>query len=239
MKLLDLSKVILRKQKAAKQISSTDYPDKITVDRDFVNKLRTIAGYTDSTKSKEQGSGGWEYEMSVIYLVDKFYFTKPVSGDYSSVQSKHSIGYKPIYSNDNTKVNFEIDLSGKTQKSPTYKVQDLQKELLFGFIATFHTHPKYFHDRNTFQYTFYSGADIVSLLNGRAFCSGLIAGDYVWLACKTKHSTMIPNEYLSRATQLEFESGNDAVAKFVKENLKQFGIVFYYGLLSGGGFKRV
>jgi hypothetical protein len=237
MKFKDLSKQILKKTKEGKEITAYDWPSDIILEKDIVNKAKDLSSFTNKEGffPKKSGAVGWEYGFSTLFLIDEIYISKSISGNYQSVSMGHSFSFKPVYSEDNSKLKFEILLDDKKHISKSYETKTLSNDsVIYGLSASFHTHPKFYHQTGQAQYTFFSGQDITSLLYGRTPILGLIAGSKIWLACKTSISRMISGEHLAQASRIELEQGNDAVTKYIKENMKEYGIVFYYGSLGGG-----
>ncbi len=233
MRFTALSKTLLNKTKEGKELVASDYPSDIILDSHVTSSLKSIENYTNSSGNKQQGAAGWEYAVTAFFLIDEIYISSAIAGDYSSVSIKNSVDLKPLYKDNNTKVQFELSIGKKKFKTKYYITSELMNGYLYGNVASFHTHPKYFLSPGTFQYTFFSGQDIISLLSSNAPILGLIAGRKLWLACKTSKSRMIPNGVLAEASQIELMQGQDGLNKYVKENLKEFGIVFYAGSLGG------
>ncbi|MDQ6985035.1 MAG: hypothetical protein Q9M91_00310 [Candidatus Dojkabacteria bacterium] len=240
MKFSILTKNIISKEKKGEAITSSTYPKDTYLDSEIIKKLKDIERFTNNEGflTKKSGAVGWEYAVSLYFLIDKIYISKPISGNYSSVNVGGGARVHPIYSQDNSNVKFELEIGDLKQITKNYKTKDLGSEIRFGKAATFHTHPKFYHDENTYQYGFFSHADISSLLYGNSSVLGLIAGNNLWLACKTNDSRMIPNELLSEASRQEVISGVESMKNFVSSNLNEYGIIFFFGSF-GGKLKRV
>jgi hypothetical protein len=239
MMLTDLSKNILGKLKIQSSLSISDWPSDITLESEVTKNLRSLESYTnkESFLTPSQGAVGWEYGIYIYFVIDKIYISNTIKGDYESVNISKKINLDPVYLNEKKQVSqsggefvkFNLELNGKKVTTNTYKTRDLQTGLINGVIANFHTHPKFYHDKNTSQYTFFSSQDISSLIYGRTPMLGLLAGSNIWVCCKTSISQMIPSQLLSEASRLELNEGVNGVNLFIQNALNDFGIVFYHG----------
>jgi hypothetical protein len=239
MMLTDLSKNILTKLKNTGSLTLSDWPTDITLESEVTKNLRSLESYTnkESFLTPSQGAVGWEYGIYIYFIIDKIFISNTIKGDYESVNISKKVNIDTVYLNEKKQISksggefvkFNLDLNGKKFVTNTYKTKDLQSGLINGVIANFHTHPKYYHDKNTSQYTFFSSQDITSLLYGRTPILGLLAGNNIWICCKTSNSQMIPSSLLAEASRLELNEGVNGVNKFIQSSLSDFGIVFYHG----------
>lgn len=242
MTLAEISKKFLPSLIEGQSPKFSQWPSSIILESAITENNRKINKMTNSEgffSNREQGAVGNEFAFSVLYFYDQIYISKVFGGDKQSVSISHRYGAKPVYTKDNSKLNFEISFDEKIFKTKLYDSKLFSgTKLNHGIVATFHSHPKFYIERGVSQFTFFSSQDISSLLHGRTPVLGLVAGSDVWLACKSDISSMIPGNLLQEATRLELEKGNDEVAKFVKSNLKDFGIPIYKGKI-GSRLERV
>lgn len=241
MKFSDLSKTLLRKVNKNDALTSSDYPSDVYFETEISKKIVEINEYTNKDSfenGRSEGAIGWEYAFSILFFVDNVYISKVLKGNYESVSINHSYSFNPIYLNQNKNVQFEIKLDDKKYKTKSFETEKIRDNLLYGITATFHTHPKFIHSPGVSQYTFFSSKDIGSLIYGRTPILGLVMGRDLWLACKTKDSQMIDPGLLREASGIELNEGIDKLPSFVKKEMKDFGIEFYYGKV-GGSLKRL
>lgn len=228
-----LSKTLLEKASKA-QLNPSVYPSNVYFPSHVSKVLKSMSGYTNKESfSNKTGPVGWEYAASALFVYDSLYISDTHSGDYEQVSYSHKYSFKPEYLSNNDQARFNISFDSKTYKSKIYKTKDLQNRISHGITASFHTHPKYYHNEERWQYTFFSGKDISTLIYGRTPVQGLIMGKDLWLACKTETSSMISNEYLREASRIELYDGMDAVKSYVQSSMKGFDIVFYFGKVGG------
>lgn len=235
MNLTTLAKNILYNKKQNKRITTSSFPSSLTVESEIVDKLKRLEQYTNkNADNRTQGAAGYEYALSAVFLVDKLYLSDPIRGNYQNVRVGTSLQLKPIYQGSrNEKVRFELTLNGKKRTTSTYETGKINKLFLYGVAASFHTHPKYFHNESLSQYTFFSPQDIASLVRGGLYISGLVFDRYLWLACKVDGATMIPSNKLSAGSRAELE-GYDRLVSYVKsETWSEYGVMFYEGKLGG------
>lgn len=239
MDLLKLSHNLFKKRAEGKPFESKDWPSNISLPKDVSSRAKDIEKFTNkNANGQREGSGGWEYAFSALVVMDKIHISKAISGDYGSVQVKHRYGLNPFYKDNNYKVQFEVQFDDRKVKTTWYDTPKIQQFFPHGIIASFHTHPKYYHQDGSFQYTFFSGQDISSVVHGGIPIQGMIAGKHMWLACKTANSVMIPNELLSEASRIEYREGMNAVPNYVKSNFAQFNVPIYFGNV-GGSLNRI
>ncbi len=214
--------------------SSSFWPQSITLESSITSRLKDLSRYTNKEPffAKKSGAVGWEYGLSILFVADSVYISQVYSGNYSSVGIKSTYEIKPVQV-DSAKVKLDITFGDKKFSSKPYPLEQLSSGIINGVVATFHTHPKFYHSANVTQFTFFSLTDINSLIISSVPIMGLIAGNYVWLACKTSSSKLVPDILLNQATRIELEKGNEGLKEFVKENLLNFGIVFYFGSIAG------
>ena len=231
MNLTDVSKNIFLTKKKQKKIQLNMYPKYVIVPSNIVSILKTIEGYTNYDKNKKNiGSIGNEYAVSIIFFLDKLYPTKNIKGDKTQVKFSTSLKITPFYSGKlNEKVMFELNINGNITKTQSYKTKDIVSNLLYGIVGSFHTHPKFNHTENISQYSFFSNQDIFSLVNGSMYFSGLVFNRYIWLACKSDDSNLVPEEILREASRAELTS-YDNLKKYVSSvKWSEFGLCLYEG----------
>lgn len=228
-----LSKILLEKASIGERTSSI-YPSSLYFPSHVSKILKSMSGYTNKESfANKTGPVGWEYAASVLFIFDSLYISDTHSGNYESVMYSHKYSFKPEYLNNNTKLRFNIQFDNKKYTSKLYDPKNLGSRINHGITASFHTHPKYYHNADLWQYTFFSGKDIATLLGGRTPVQGLIMGKDIWLACKTNSSTMVQAELLNQASKIELHDGMKGLKSFVSSNLKDSGIVFYHGSVGG------
>ncbi len=233
MMLTQLAKAIIALKKEGKPIGLKDWPSNVTLETDITSSLKKLSKFTNVNLNKKEGPSGWEYEMTFIYFIDKLYPSEPVSGDYSQVRFSHSFNAVPEYKSD--KVRFKVQIDKKFHLTEYYDPAKLGN-ISYGFIASFHTHPLYkFNNQGT--YSFFSPADIKSLLFSNSPILGLIAGNHLWLACRTSSSKFPSNNELQSVSLYEKE-GIEEMEKMVKELMTDDSIVFFSGKL-GSRLKRI
>ncbi|MCA9381579.1 hypothetical protein KC678_04905 [Candidatus Dojkabacteria bacterium] len=238
MQLSQLSKTLLEKINNRSIITQSDYPERIILDSKINKSIKVLSNYTDPRNSKKEGPSGWEYEQSVFYFDGELFLSEIVAGNYESVKPSHSFKANPEYSKDKTKYFYNIFIDKKKYKSNMYNSSNGQEnKLVYGFILSFHTHPKN-NIKNKSIYSFFSLADIKSLLYGRSPILGLIWGNCSWLVCKTSSSTIPSQELLNKISRAEYDLGIEGVINAIKQELSTYDLVFYQASL-GNIFKRI
>lgn len=226
-----LGKVLSEKRNTGNLMSKSEWPNEILIESNVLNKLKEIEKYTnkESFLTRNQGAVGWEYGLHIYFLVDEVFPGKPISGTYNSVSVSEQANVATEFNKNRSKVKFILNIGGSNQKTKDYDSSILQERVEFFRLATFHTHPKNYMNDGTHIYTFFSIQDVFALLRGNIMIEGLLSGKDIWLMCKTSESKMISPQLLSEATREEMLGGTKGVIEFVKNNLNDFGIVFYQG----------
>ncbi|MCA9386967.1 hypothetical protein KC669_02945 [Candidatus Dojkabacteria bacterium] len=237
MQLAQLSEIILKKIKSNTTISCSDWPDRISIPSKITKSIKNLSRYTDPKNSKKELPSGWEYEQSILFFDGELLLSEPTAGNYERVKPKHSFSASPQYVS-NSKMFFDLKVDNRKYKSKEYMTDSLVgRDLTYGFIASFHTHPKRIIQTKSI-YSFYSVADLTSLIYGNIPMIGLIWGNSYWLACKSSSSKIPPLDVLDLITKEEFQSGIPGVIDMVKQNLLMYDLVFYQASL-GNILRRI
>lgn len=203
----------------------------------FWEKIATLRKYTDSGadnfSEKHQGSTGWEYEMMMVYIDGKFFYSTPTtSKDYNQVQSKHDIRFElehdfksktPSVKDhifvDDKKVGSLIAYGQEQIQARNKKMQE--KTFQAGFVCHFHSHPQIqLQGTERRIYTFFSPQDLNSLMYGSTPLMGLVT-DRLWLLVKPGTNNLAPtHQELQEVTRVEVqnpESLPDAAGKLMQK----------------------
>lgn len=256
MQFTEFAKLLLSK-------SVGSFPDNISVPNDsrsglfsstniFWEKIEQLRKYTDSTAerfSKEhQGSTGWEYEMMMVFVDDKFYYSAiSTSRDYTQVTSKHSIQIEPDFDSKNLVLVDKVLVDGKQVGSLTYKgnteIENREQKVKsgnynMGFVCHFHSHPQVqVNGLNKRIYTFFSPTDINSLLYGSTPLMGLVT-DRVWLLVKPENNNFAPTpQELHDITRVEANQPDQLEAK-AAELMNKYGWTLYVAKFKSS-FRRI
>lgn len=243
--------------------SITSFPDSISAPSDsrpgffsstniFWEKIEQLRKYTDSSAerfSKEhQGSTGWEYEMMMVFVDDKFYYSSiSTSRDYTQVSSKHSIKIDPDFNSKDLILVDKILVDEKQVGSMTYRGRDeiAKREQKvkdgnynMGFVCHFHSHPQVqVSGLDKRIYTFFSPVDINSLLYGRTPLMGLVT-DRVWLMVKPQTSNTAPtSQELQEITRVEATDPGQLETK-AAELMNKYGWTLYVANFKGS-FRKI
>lgn len=235
MQLTKLAIEILRKRKEGKEIRLSDWPSDFTIETEITTNIKRLSGYTNSNKNKRDGASGWEYEMTYILFFNKLFPSEITSGNYSQVTYSHSFSAKPEQKDD--KVRFYVLIDSKKYKSDWFEVKKVNEEMIYGHVISFHTHPLQKQEGKSLGYSFFSPADLHSLLRGPSPMIGMIAGSDLWIAGRTSSSKMPDPNDLMEVSRAE-EIGIFNMQAKIKELLKETDIAFYSGRV-GGRMRRV
>ncbi len=226
----DFAKLSSTWKKTNKQIIYNDWPDTLNFDSITKSKLSQIGKFSSQGNKalfeKVTGSTSNEYAFSVLYFIDNFYYSSPVRGNYTSVIPALNFRATPKQEGDN--VTFKIELGNDAFQTNKYKTNEL-KDINYGIAMVAHSHPRVYFEDNSYIHTFFSQADINFLSSLPGYILAIVAGDKLWLACKTNLTVQISYEQLSEVTSLEKSAGVEQMKTYISQNLKNSGIVFYHG----------
>jgi len=238
--LAKLSKINLDWKKQSYRPKSSDWPNAIYLEENVVKELKYLE---DFTKEKtfgiggiRNGSTGWEYSETAVYLGGELFFSKPKAGDYNSVVPELKIS-KPVVNPTGDKLDIKFSIGDKNV-STLLKRNILEEDNSFGPVFIVHTHPKSRVSNNKEIYTFFSTADLKFLHQSPIYMLGMISKNTLWLVCETNEFNSINSELLHGATMAELEGGDEAIKKYIQENLASTGLVFYHGTF-GSKLKRI
>ncbi len=235
MLLTQLGKHILTQVKSGKLISNSDWPKDITIESEITTNLKKLSSYTNAKKNKKEGHSGREFEVTYFFFIDSLYASEPVSGSYTQVRFSHSFNAIPEYKGKNLR--FKVKIDNKTHLSKYYDSEKFDRDIVFGRFVSFHTHPFYKIQNQKGTYSFFSPADLASLVFGSSYIVGLIAGSQLWLACKTS-SPIRPSPEELNSISLKEPEGINAMEKEIKFKLSYTNIAFFSGSL-GSKLKRL
>lgn len=243
--------------------SITSFPETISAPSDsragflssqniFWEKIEQLRKYTDSTAerfSKEhQGSTGWEYEMMMVYVDDKFYYSSAsTSRDYTKVSSKHSIQIEPDFHSKDMVLVDKILVDDKQVGALTYRGKsEIEKReskvkngnYNMGFVSHFHSHPQVqVSGLDKRIYTFFSPTDINSLLHSSTPIMGLVT-DRVWLLIKPETNNIVPTaQELHEITRVEANHPDQLESK-AAELMNKYNWTLYVGNFKGS-FRKI
>lgn len=218
----------------------------------FWEKIEQLRKYTDSTAerfSKEhQDSTGWEYEMMMVYVDNKFYYSAvSTSREYTQVSSKHSIKIDPDFDSKNLVLVDKIMIDDKQVGNITYRGKDeIDKREAkvkngnydMGFVCHFHSHPQVqVNGLDKRIYTFFSPTDINSLLYSSTPLMGLVT-DRVWLLVKPQTNNLAPTpQELHDITRTEANQPEQLEMK-AAELMNRYGWTLYVASFKGS-FKKI
>ncbi len=217
----------------------------------FWEKVSQLRKYTDVSADKfpkeHSGSTGWEYEFVVACVDDSIYFSDPyTSRNYEQVSSGHSLQIDMSFDQVKQIVTDKVLLDQKQVGVNVYmgrenidKRNDKIKRgvMPVGFVCHIHSHPQIMSPNlDKAIYTFFSPQDIESLLTKELNCLGLVS-DRLWLACRTKDSTMPTHRDLHSVTTAEALTPGDLV-NIASDIMSRYEIVLYVSPF-GGKLERV
>ncbi|MEO6728637.1 MAG: hypothetical protein ABIM99_01820 [Candidatus Dojkabacteria bacterium] len=238
--LAQLSKTTLDWKKHAYRPKSSDWPDGIYLEDNVVKELKYLEDYTKEKAfgigGVRNGSTGWEYSETAVYLGGQLFFSKPKAGDYNSVVPELRIS-KPVLKPSGDKIDIKFNI-GEKSVSAQIKRNVLEVDNSFGPTFVVHTHPKSRVTESREIYTFFSTADLKFLHKSPIYMLGMISKNTLWLVCETNEFNSINSELLHGATLAEFEGGDEAIKKYIAENLASTGLVFYHGTF-GSKLRRI
>ncbi|MEP7103773.1 MAG: hypothetical protein ABI721_03630 [Candidatus Dojkabacteria bacterium] len=229
--LTQLSKLALEWKSKSYRPKSSDWPDSIFLTDQVLKELKYLEYYTKEKTfgigTIRNGSTGWEYSETAVYLGGELFFSKPKAGDYNSVVPELRIS-KPVLKpeGDNLFVKFSI---GEKEVSSKIKRSVLEADSYFGPVFIVHTHPKSRVADSKEIYTFFSSADLKFLHQSPIYMLGMISKNTLWLVCETNQFNSIDLNLLHGATLAEFEGGDEAIKNYIIENMSSTGLVFYHG----------
>lgn len=238
--LAELSKQTLDWKKSGYRPKPSDWPEGIYLEDKVLRELRYLEDYTKEKTfgvgTIRNGSTGWEYSETVVYLGGELFFSKPKAGDYNSVVPELRIS-KPTLKPEGDKINIKFNI-GEKEQSAQIKRSLLEQDNSFGPVFIVHTHPKSRVSENKEIYTFFSSADLRFLHQSPIFMLGMISKNTLWLVCETNGFNSINTDLLHGATMAEYEGGDDAIRTYISENMESTGLVFYHGTF-GSKLRRI
>ncbi|MFS8130675.1 MAG: hypothetical protein ACMG57_01720 [Candidatus Dojkabacteria bacterium] len=238
--LSELSKINLDWKRHAYRPKNSDWPDSIYLEDNVVKELKYLEDYTREKTfgigTIRNGSTGWEYSETAVYLGKKLFFSKPKAGDYNSVVPELRIS-KPVLKPFEDKIDIKFSIGDKNI-STNIKRHILEEDNAFGPVFVVHTHPKSRVTESKEIYTFFSTADLKFLHQSPIYMLGMISKNTLWLVCETDQFNSINSGLLHGATLAELEGGDDAIKKYIAENLASSGLIFYHGTF-GSKIRRI
>lgn len=238
--LSELSKINLEWKKSSYRPKASDWPDSIFLTDQVLKELKYLESYTKEKTfgimSIREGSTGWEYSETAVYLGGELFFSKPKAGDYNSVVPELKIS-KPVLKpeKDNISIKFNI---GDKAISTVLKRNVLEEDNNFGPVLVVHTHPKSRVADNREIYTFFSAPDLKFLHKNPIYMLGMVSKNTLWLVCETDQFNSIDVNLLHGATLAELEGGDEAIKNYIVENMGSSGLIFYHGTF-GSKLKRI
>lgn len=234
-----LSKNLIQVKKE-RDLTSKDWPGSLIINSSILDKVKYIEKLTipQGLMVSQKGTSGWEYAFTVGFVIDEFYFSKVKSGNYQSVVPELSIRIEPVVDSKKNQVNFNISLGENTTKSKSYKLDNFNKDFAWGIGMVVHTHPRIYFDDKSFQHTFFSDADFNFLRATKVPALALVTKNTIWLACNADSTYTFPEGIMQNLNGLERHGEFDKMLKLIKDELKDCGVIFYYGKF-GDKLKRI
>lgn len=218
--LAQLSKINLDWKKLAYRPKESDWPEAIYLEENVTRELKYLEDYTKEKtfgiSGIREGSTGWEYSETAVYLGGQLFFSKAKAGDYNSVVPELKIS-KPVINPVGDKLDIKFSIGDKSI-SAQIKRKVLEADNSFGPVFIVHTHPKSRVTDNKEIYTFFSTADLKFLHQSPIYMLGMISKNTLWLVCETNQFNSINPELLHGATLAEFEGGDEAIKKYIQED---------------------
>lgn len=218
----------------------------------FWEQIKKLREYTDSGadrfSEKHQGSTGWEYEMMMVYVDGKFYYSQiTTSKDYNQVSSQHQIQMQGNFDEKTKVLTDTVSIDDKEVGKILYRSEKeitdrnnkiKENKFTLGFACHFHSHPQVqLAGRDKRIYTFFSPTDINSLLSSRTPLMGLVT-DRVWLLVKPSTNNFAPSQpELQEVTRVEANEP-EKLEQAAADLMKKYGWTLYVAKF-GGTFKRL
>lgn len=255
-----------------KRILRREWPDQLSIPAEetggmmgfgsknvFWEKVRTLRKYTDSMADKfsesHQGSTGWEYEMMMVYVNNRFYYSSPsTSKDYNQVNAKHRLKFETVTDQKTKEVRDRIFIGDKQIGTQYFsKPEDIEKRnaaihngsYYADFVCHFHSHPQIqIPNHKQRVYTFFSPQDMSSFVNNTFPLMGLVT-DKLWLLGRTQEFTNMMSQNmlvnmgaeLGEVTRTEL-LGEKAMINVAGEVLSKYELAAYVGKF-GGRLERI
>jgi hypothetical protein len=219
----------------------------------FWDKIQMLRRFTDVSADKfselHEGSTGWEYNMIMVYVEGKFFYSEPqTSKEYTTVTSKHELDFKMEFDPKALSLKDIVLINHKQAGVITYTGE---KEILarqekiksgnytVGTACHIHSHPQIQVQGTRHRiYTFFSRVDITSFLGTSIPLLGLVT-DRFWLLAKTKSSIGVPTQgELHHLTLLEARKEK----KFIEscgDLMSRYEYVLYTGEFGSSKLTRV
>lgn len=194
------------------------WPATITFGTKFWSRISRLASLTKQDNH--------EYESTFFYVNDNVNSTEPVKGNEYNVQVSHKIDLD--YDPRSTRLEILVD----NRRIDSLNVRaDRLKDQHIGFLTHMHTHPHDTSSSGAKFYSFFSDADLNSLLSSNMFMTGLVI-DRLWLCCKTDRAVgsvgQVGLESLYKINDKLFLEEN-ALDDLVRKEMQNWGLVFYSG----------
>ncbi len=217
---IELHKFLEQWRKLGSLPSASGWPDKVMLSTGSWKKLSDIMGYTRGD--------GYEYAVNLFHVDNEILVTPYTRGTRENVTTHDSIQirYEP---RDKNYFEKKVFVNSKQVQSETIPAQKVPKKIEITYLFNVHTHPI-----QEDSYSFFSGTDIRSFLASDTLAMGLLT-DRLWLVGKTNSSLKVLGENgdatLFDVSQKIFRGEKD-IDKLIRENFKEWGIVFYKGELN-------
>ncbi len=234
-----LSKSLLQTKKQ-RDLLYKDWPPNIILNSVILDKIKYIEKLTtpEGMFVSKKGTSGWEYAFTIAYIIDELYFSKVKSGNYQSVLPDMSIKIEPKVDSEKKLVNFDIMIGENKTKSKSYKLDGFNRDFTWGIPMVVHTHPRTYFEDKSFAHTFFSEADFNFLKVTKVPCLALVTKNTIWLACTGGTQFTFPLNNIRSLNELERLGEFDKMLKLINDELRDCGVIFYYGKF-GGKLKRI
>lgn len=202
----------------------TNYPDRdkwpqnVKLHRNVWSQILKLYTYTSTDNT--------EYEQSFFYVDRDVIVSEPVTGAEHNVSAHHSLEVEYTVEKEEIIRRVFLDEEVIDEK---YQIEVPPDEKETGFLFNMHSHPIHLNLEGERVYTFFSPADIRTLLNSKSTIIGLVT-DKLWLACKTSASLVeVSTKEEQQLADLTVISMSDEslLSEKLKEQLTNWGIVIY------------
>lgn len=231
MKLSDIAKKIV----SQKTLSTSDWPDYIYFESETQKRFNEIKSFSMKSRNylfvNEGGTTAYEYAVTIVFVIDEMYYSKPIRGTYKSVTPLPRISITPLQNNRN--VSFDITIGESSKSSKQYDVEKVRDNIDWGIVMSAHTHPRMYIDKNNYYHSWFSMQDFSFLLGGPVPMVTLITDNSVWVACRGATSSFPNAQLVQHMTLLDRDKKYDEMKQYAKQISTAHSIIFYTGTISG------
>lgn len=188
---------------------SYELPDEITFPTDFWSEIIKLY---KATRADE-----FERAIAVFWADGELILSSTIKGNRRSVSPKSKIEVKYSHSRHKGYFTKDVFLDGKKYSSREIYHKNAPSQVEVKYLFNMHTHPPHEMTDGSNYYSFFSVADIKSLLESKVVITGMI-GDKFWLLFRTnrtpstinnpKNNAEMNMEFLSKELHIEIYSGD-------------------------------